>query len=86
MSLHVLIGYGRANLGTVLSLEDYNIKKPIMNKNVEKVRQRNLNEIVATLEFIDYLKFEAKGQVDRVLKREVMKKRMLVFQLELIED
>jgi len=57
-----------------------------MNKNVEKVRQRILNEIVATLEFIDYLKFEAKGQADRVLKREVMKKRMLVFQLELIED
>lgn len=57
-----------------------------MNKNVEKVRQRILSEIVSTLEFIDYLKFEAKGKVDRILKREEMKKRMLVFQLEIIED
>ena len=57
-----------------------------MNKNIEKVRQVILNEIVSTLEYIDYLKFEAKGQVSRILKREEMKKRMLVFQLELMED
>lgn len=57
-----------------------------MNKNVEKVRQRILGEIVSTLEFIDYLKFEAKGQVAKIIRREEMKKRMLVFQLELISD
>ena len=57
-----------------------------MNKNVEKVRQAILNEIVSTLEFIDYLKFEAKGQVTRVLKREEMRKRMLVLQLEIVAD
>lgn len=57
-----------------------------MNKNVEKVRQRILSEIVSTLEFMDYLKFEAKGQVSKILKKEEMKKRMLVFQLELISD
>lgn len=58
----------------------------IMNKNVEKVRQRILNQIVSTLEFIDYLKFEAKGKVSQIIQREEMKKRMLVFQLELISD
>ncbi len=57
-----------------------------MNKNVEKVRQRILNQIVSTLEFIDYLKFEAKDEVSKILRQEEMKKRMLVFQLELISD
>ena len=52
----------------------------------EKARQAILNEIVATLEFLSYLKNEAKGSVERIIKREEMKKRMLVFQLELIED
>ncbi len=52
----------------------------------EKARQAILNEIVSTLEFISYLKNEAKGSVSRIIKREEMRKRMLVFQLELIED
>ncbi|MCT4623512.1 MAG: hypothetical protein N4A46_07800 [Schleiferiaceae bacterium] len=57
-----------------------------MNKNVEKVRQRILDQIVATVEFIDYLKFEATGKVANLIHKEEMKKRMLVFQLELISD
>lgn len=52
----------------------------------EKARQAILNEIVSTLEFITYLKTEAKGSVSRIIKREELRKRMLVFQLELIED
>ena len=58
----------------------------MLTKQREKARQAILNEIVSTLEFLAYLKNEAKGSVERIIRREEMKKRMLVFQLELIED
>lgn len=52
----------------------------------EKARQVILSEIVSTLEFIAYLKHEAKGSVERLIRREELKKRMLMLQLEIVED
>lgn len=57
----------------------------MINKKSEKVRQAVLNEIVATLEFIEYLRTEAKGSVKRILKREEKKKQELVMKLKMIE-
>lgn len=57
----------------------------MLNKNVEKARQAILNEIVSTLEFIEYLRKEAKDSVAGIIQREELRKRLLVFKLELLE-
>ena len=57
----------------------------MLSFNTKKTRQLILNEIVSTLEFIDYLKYEALVPVQNILKREESKKIKLVSQLETIE-
>ena len=52
---------------------------------VKRTKEIILNEIVATLEFIDYLKFEAVGSVKNILRREQAKKRRLVSALEYVD-
>ena len=44
-------------------------------------RQAIINEIVATLEFLDYLKYEALIPVHNIIKREESKKERLVARL-----
>ena len=41
-------------------------------------RQILLNEIVSTLEFIDYLKYESRQPVKSILEREERKKNKLI--------
>ena len=50
----------------------------------EVVRQKIIDEIVATLEFLQYLKSEAIAPVKHIIKREESKKRILVRKLESI--
>ena len=57
----------------------------MLSFKTKKTRQVILNEIVATLEFIDYLKYEALVPVKNILKREEAKKVKLVAQLETVE-
>lgn len=54
--------------------------------NAKKARQAILNEIVATLEFIDYLKYEALVPVQNILKRQEAKKQELIARLERVEN
>ncbi len=49
-----------------------------LRKVTKKTREIILNEIVATLEFIDYLKYEAVGSVRNIIRRQQAKKRRLV--------
>lgn len=57
----------------------------MLSFSTKKTRQAILNEIVSTLEFIDYLKYEALVPVQTIIKREEAKKQMLVAKLETIE-
>ncbi len=58
----------------------------MLSFNTKKTRQTILNEIISTLEFIDYLKYEALVPVKNIIKREQAKKLKLVAQLEMIES
>lgn len=58
----------------------------MLSFNTKKTRQTILNEIISTLEFIDYLKYEALVPVQNIIKREQAKKLKLVAQLEMIES
>ncbi len=58
----------------------------MLSFNTKKTRQAILNEIISTLEFIDYLKYEALVPVQNIIKREQAKKLKLVAQLEMIES
>jgi len=51
----------------------------------KKTRELILNEIVATLEFIAYLKYEAVGSVRNILRREQAKKQRLTMALEMTQ-
>jgi hypothetical protein len=58
----------------------------MLSFSTKKTRQAILNEIVSTLEFIDYLKYEALVPVQTIIRREEAKKQMLVAKLETIES
>ncbi|MCT4624519.1 MAG: hypothetical protein N4A46_12935 [Schleiferiaceae bacterium] len=47
----------------------------------KKARQALLNEIVATIEFLDYLKYEALVPVQAIIKKEESKKEQLIAEL-----
>ncbi len=51
----------------------------------KKTREIILNEIVATLEFIDYLKYEAVGSVRNIIRRQQAKKKRLVTALQVAQ-
>jgi hypothetical protein len=57
----------------------------MLSFSTKRTRQVILNEIVSTLEFIEYLKYEALVPVQNIIKREEAKKIKLVAQLETIE-
>ena len=57
----------------------------MLSFSTRRTRQVILNEIVSTLEFIEYLKYEALVPVQNIIKREEAKKIKLVAQLETIE-
>ena len=46
------------------------------------LKQSLLNEIVSTLEFIDFLKYEANKPVNQILAREEKKKKELIAEYQ----
>ena len=52
----------------------------------KKTRQLILNEIVATLEYLDYLRYEALVPVRNLVEREERKKGRLISRLQHIEQ
>lgn len=51
------------------------------SENID-VKQRLLNEIVSTLEFIDFLKYEAQKPVNQILVQEEKKKKELIAEYQ----
>jgi hypothetical protein len=54
-------------------------------KGIQKARQAILNEIATTLEHIAYLKAQANDSLSKLIKREELKQRYLLFKLSLLE-
>jgi len=57
----------------------------MLEKKIESVRQILLTEIVATLEYISYLKNEVKVPVKKILLQQKAKKLVLVAELKALE-
>ncbi len=55
------------------------------SQRIQKARQAILNEIATTLEHIAYLKVQANGSLNKLIKREELKQRYLLFKLSLLE-
>jgi hypothetical protein len=53
--------------------------------SIQKARQAILNEIATTLEHIAYLRAQANGSLNKLIKREELKQRYLMFKLSLLE-
>ena len=58
----------------------------MLSFSTKKTRQVILNEIVSTLEFIDYLKYEALVPVQNIINLEEAKKLKLAAKLETIKS
>lgn len=52
---------------------------------IEKIRQRLLDDIVATIEYVQYLRGEAQPATN-IISREEAKKRILVRRLQHLEN
>lgn len=57
----------------------------MLSLKTKKARQAILNEIVATLEFIDYLKYETMIPVTDKLNMEIKRKEELIAKFRAIE-
>ena len=57
----------------------------MLEKKIKQSRELLLNEIVSTLEYLDYLKFEAKTSTKRLILKFELKKLALVAELRALE-